>query len=55
MLEYAWKTLTQGKIKFLAGAASVSLAIALVLTLLGIYNGIIQQSRAMPEQSGADY
>jgi putative ABC transport system permease protein len=49
------KNLIHEKVKFVAGLLSVGLAIALILTLLGIYLGAITQARSVPENSGADY
>jgi len=54
MLLIAFKNLFEEKTRLLASILGVAFSILLALTLPGVYFGAISQSRAYPENSGAD-
>ena len=55
MFGVALKNLFYEKVKLFIGVISVALSVTLVMVLLGVYNGSIQQARTLPVNSGADY
>jgi putative ABC transport system permease protein len=55
MVLFSLKNLLLAKAKLVVGVLSLGLAISLVLTLLGVYSGIIAQARSMPMKSKANY
>lgn len=54
LAKLAYRNLAHERVKFGVGLVSVGLAITLVLVLLGIYSGAIQQAKSLPLSSGAD-
>jgi putative ABC transport system permease protein len=55
MIAIARKNLLHDKAKFIVSVGGVALSTLLVLALLGLYFGIIQQSKDIPLTSGANY
>jgi putative ABC transport system permease protein len=55
MLAVALKNLFYEKTKLFIGIISVALSVTLVMVLWGVYSGSMQQARALPNNSGADY
>jgi putative ABC transport system permease protein len=55
MFAIALKNLFYEKTKLFIGVISVALSVTLVMVLWGVYSGSIQQARALPNSSGADY
>lgn len=54
LIKLAFRNLIHEPVKFVVGLTSVGLAISLVLVLLGIYIGAVQQAKSLPLNSGAD-
>lgn len=55
MVSIARKNLLHDKSKFLVSVSGVALSTLLVFALLGVYFGVIKQSKTVPLTSGADY